>query len=78
MEEEEEARTAVDAETAIVVDKVEAEEITTLARAAQLRKDYGMLLAIDCLNMVRSRPQTKQEHHGINLCNTSAQIISKI
>ena len=78
MEEEEEARTAVDAETAIVVDKVEAEEITTLARAAQLRNDYVMLLSLACLNMVKGRPQTKQEHHGINLCNTSAQITANI
>ena len=78
MEEEEEARTAVDTATAIAADRLEAEDITTLTRAAQLRKDYTMLLAPVCLNAVRIRSQTKQEHHGRNSCNTSAQITAKI
>ena len=60
MEEEEEAHTAVDAATAIAADKAEAEDTTTLARSAQLRKDCAMLLAPACLTTFRSLSQTKQ------------------
>ena len=45
MEEEEEAYAAVDAETLIAADDVEAEDTTTLAQAAQLIKYFTMLLA---------------------------------
>ena len=78
MEEEEEARTAVYAATEIAADKIEAEDITNMARAAQLRKDYSMLLAPACLTTVRSWPHTKQEHYGINLFNALARITAKI
>ena len=86
MEEGEEARTAVDAATVtaadeatvITADEAEAEDIITLARAAQLRKDCAMLSAPACLTRVRSRPQTKQEHHERNLCNMSALTTAKI
>ena len=60
MEEEEEAHTAVDAETAIAADEEEVEDTTTLARADQLRKDFSMLSAPACSTTVRSRPQNKQ------------------
>ena len=78
MEEEEEARTAVDAATVIAADEAEAEDTITLLRAAHLRKDCAMLLVPSYLTTVRIRPQNKQEHHGRNLCNTSAQIKAKI
>ena len=45
VEEEKEAHTAVYAETAIAAYKVEAEDITTMAQAAHLRKDYAILSA---------------------------------
>ena len=78
MEEEEESHIAVDAATEITADEAEAEDTTTMTRAAPLRKDCSMLSAPACLITVRSRPYTKQGHHGRNLCNTSAQITAKI
>ena len=78
MEEEEEARTAVDAETEITTEEIEAKDITTLVWAVQLRKDYAMLLAPVCLNTAISRPKTKRELHGRNFCNTSARITANI
>ena len=77
-EEEEEARTAVDVTKAIAADEVNVEDIPTLARSVQLRKDYPTLLAPACLTTFIRRPQTKQEHHGRNSFNTSAQITAKI
>ena len=72
MEEEKEAHTAVDKATAIARDEVEAEDTTTLERAAQLREDYATLLAPACLTTDGSRQHTKQYHHGRNSCNTLA------
>ena len=63
MEEKEEAHTVVDEATATAAVKVEAEDTTTLERAAQLREDYAILLAPVCLNMAKSWQQTKQYHH---------------
>ena len=45
MEEEEEDHNAVYGGTEIAADEVEAKDTTTLARAAELRKDCAMLLA---------------------------------
>ena len=78
VEEEEEACTAMDMETAITADEVDADDIINLVLAAQLRKHYAMLSATAYLTTVRSRTKTKQEHHGRNSCNKSAQIRSKI
>ena len=78
MEEEEEAHTAVEAVMEIVEDDVEAEYITTRELVFQIRKDCAMLLTPSCSTTGRSRPQTKQYHHGINSCNALAQITAKI
>ena len=67
----------VDAETAIAADKAEAEDTTTLERAAQLTKDCAMLSAPACSTMARSRQQTRQDNHGRNSSNTLAQITDK-
>ena len=77
MEEEEEAHTAVDEATATTAYEVEAEDTSTLARAALLREDCTTLLVPYCSTTARSRHQTKQDHHGINSCNTLAQITDK-
>ena len=77
MEEEEEAHTGVDKATATAAYVVEAEDTTTLELIAQLREDYATLLSPACLTTARSQQQTKQDHHGRNLCNTLAQITDK-
>ena len=77
MEEEEEAHTAVEEETDIVADKVEAEDTTNLARSALLREDCAVLLVLACSTTFRTRQQTKQDRHGINLFNTLARITYK-
>ena len=66
MEEEKEAHTAVDKATEIARDEVEAEDTTTLERAALLREDFATLLVPACSTTIRSRQQTKQDHHGRN------------
>ena len=66
MEEDEEAYTVVDAAAEIATAKLEAEDTTTLARAAHIRKDCAMLLATACSTTVISRPQNKQDHNGRN------------
>ena len=77
MEDQEEARTAVDEATATAADEVEAKDTTTLERAALLREYCATLSVPACWNTARSLQQTTQDHHGINSCNTLAQIMDK-
>ena len=77
MEDEEEAHTAVDEETATAADELEAKEKITLEQAALPREDHETLLAPACWTTARSRQQTRQDHHGRNSSNTLAQITDK-
>ena len=77
MEEEEEAHTVVDEATATAAEEVEEKDTITLARAELLRDDFAMLLVPECSTTAISQKQTKQDHHGRNLCNTLAQITDK-
>ena len=77
MEDQEEARTAVDEATATAADEVEAKDTTTLERAALLREDFATLSVPSCSTTVRSRQQNKQDHHVRNSCNTLARITDK-